>query len=109
MNTQADANLRWTGHALVDVGIAGVCAFLGRGRPEDLTLNDLDRASDFIVETYYQEKRGTYLTCVFMNASFTQPNESRDTTEAFIRQYCRAHRADPDPRGVGERCAFSGL
>ena len=100
MNTQADANLRWTGHALVDVGIAGVCAFLGRGRPEDLTLNDLDRASDFIVETYYQEKRGTYLTCVFMNASFTQPNESRDTTEAFIRQSKRRS----EERRVGKEC-----
>jgi hypothetical protein len=70
------AGLRWTGHALVDVGIAGACAYAQRQRPEDLTLEDLDRVSAFMVDTYYQAKLGTYLSCVFMNASFVQPNES---------------------------------
>src|SRR5437762_2783862 len=102
------AGLRWTGHWLVDVGAAGLCAFAKRERPEDLTLEDLDAASDFLVQTYYQAKLGTYLSCVFMNASFVQPNEGKEKRAAFIRQYLRAHRASPDPRVAGSRCTFSG-
>lgn len=56
--------------------MAGACAYAQRQRPEDLTLEDLDRVSTFIVDTYYQAKLGTYLSCVFINASFVQPNES---------------------------------
>ncbi len=101
--------LRFTGHPLFDVGVAGVCAYAKRERPEDVTLDDLDAVSDFMTETYYGGSMGTYLTCVFMNASFVQPNESADKRERFIRQYVRAHRATPDPQVAGLRCAFSGL
>lgn len=103
------AQLRWTGHALIDVGVAGICAFTKKARPEAVTLDDLDRVSAFMVETYYGDKLGTYLTCVFMNASFVQPSEGKEKREAFIRQYLRAHRATPDTQVSGQRCAFSGL
>lgn len=107
------ANLRFTGHALIDVGVAGVCAFAKRKRPEEVTLDDLDRVSAFMVETYYGEKERlfSYLSCVFMNASFTQANKDQkpETKEAFINQYLRAHRALPDPLVAGQHCAFSGL
>ena len=101
------AGLFWTGHALVDVGIAGLCAFAERRAPEELTLEDLDRAADLMVETYYGEKFKTFLSCVFMNASFVQPKEGPEKREAFIAQYLRAHRASPDPVVAGQRCAFS--
>jgi CRISPR-associated protein Cst1 len=103
------AKLRWTGHALIDVGVAGICAFAKTKAPEDVTLENLDRVSAFMVETYYGEKLGTYLTCVFMNASFVQPNEGKEKRQAFIQQYLRAHRAEPDEILAGQRCAFSGL
>src|SRR5438477_5293987 len=61
----ASCALSYTGHALVDIGLAGLCAFAGRACPEALTLEDLDRASTFLEETYYQGKLGTYLSCVF--------------------------------------------
>jgi CRISPR-associated protein Cst1 len=102
------ALLHWTGHALIDVGIAGLCAFSGRQRPEDLTAEDLDAAADSMIEHYYSGKLGAFLTCVFMNASFVQPSETPPKREAFINQYLRAHRAAPDPRVAGLRCAFSG-
>jgi CRISPR-associated protein Cst1 len=100
--------LRWTGHALIDVGIAGLCAFSERARPADLTLEDLDAAAAFMEERYYDGKLLTYLTCVFMNSSFVQPSESADKRASFIRQYLRAHRAEPSPDVAGRRCVFSG-
>lgn len=100
--------LHWTGHALVDVGMAGLCALAKRAHPEDLTLEDLDSAADFMERHYYGGTLGTYLSCVFMNPSFVQPSEGAEKKKAFIAQYLRAHRATPHPAVAGMRCAFSG-
>lgn len=101
-------DMRWTGHALVDVGIAGVCAFRGRSRPEDITDDDLDAVAAYMEEEYYSGKLLSYLSCVFMNSSFVQPNESPAKRAEFVARYLRAHRAPPDPEVLGLRCAFSG-
>jgi CRISPR-associated protein Cst1 len=103
------AGLKWTGHALVDVGVAGICVHTNRREPEDVTLEDLDEVSEFLTETYYQKKLGTYLTCVFMNASFVQPKEKAEKRKEFYERYLRAHRAGADPAVAGQRCVFSGL
>lgn len=102
------AGLGWTGHALVDVGIAGLCALSNRESPADLTLGDLDAAADLMVKEYYGETFKTFLSCVFMNASFVQPKEGAQKRETFISRYLRAHRASPDPRVAGLRCVYSG-
>jgi CRISPR-associated protein Cst1 len=106
--TPTMAPLAWTGHALVDAGLAGLLAFAEKTEPAALTPEDLDRAADFMVESYYSGKLLSYLTCVFMNASFVQPKEGRDKREAFISHYLRAHRAAPHPDVAGLRCVFSG-
>ncbi len=102
------AGLEWTGHALVDVGIAGLCAHAGVEQPQELTLHHLDTAADLMEREYYSGKFGSYLSVVFMNASFVQPNEGEDKRRAFINQHLRAHRAQSDPRVAGSRCVFSG-
>ena len=108
MTTPSPAILRFTGHPLVDVGIAGLCAFRSRKRPEELTLDDLDAAADFMEQHYYEGKLNPYLTCVFMNSSFVQPNESPEKRARFVQRYLRAHRAEIDPAVAGRRCVFSG-
>lgn len=100
--------LHFTGHALVDVGLAGLWAFAKRARPEELTAEDLDAAGDFMVEHYYGGALTAYLSCVFMNSSFVQPKEGEEKKRAFIAQYLRAHRAAPHSAVRGMRCAFSG-
>jgi CRISPR-associated protein Cst1 len=100
--------LHFTGHALVDVGMAGLCVFAKRARPEDLTPEDLDGAADYMKEHYYGGALNAYLSCVFMNSSFVQPSEGKDKTQAFIAQYLYAHRAAPHPNVAGMLCAFSG-
>jgi len=61
-----------------------------------------------MTEHYYSGKLNSYLTCVFMNASFVQPNEGPEKRDAFRRQYLSAHRATADPAVRGMRCVFSG-
>lgn len=105
----SSAGLFWTGHALCDVGVAGLLAFAEKQRPEDLTLEDLDGASAWMEKQYYSGLLGTFLSCVFMNASFVQPSESPEKRAAFISRYVHGHRASPQPELVGKRCVFSDL
>jgi len=105
------ASLRWTGHALVDVGLAGLCALCGRETPEDLTFGDLDRASDFIAEHYFSGALDPYLTVVFTsNSGYCGPNKVDDPEE--YAEVFRAHRILPKKHllaATSERCVFSGL
>jgi CRISPR-associated protein Cst1 len=102
------AGLRWTGHALLDVGIAGACALNKRSRPEDLTLEDLDHVGDFIARHYFSGALDPYLTVVFTNNSgYCGPNKT--APEQYAEVY-RAHRVAPSQHlraTSGQRCAFS--
>jgi CRISPR-associated protein Cst1 len=110
------AGLRWTGHALLDVGVAGLCALSGRDSPERLTLVDLDKAGDFIAEHYFSGVLDPYLIVIFLNGGYCGPNKVDDPKE--YEEVYRAHRVLPqkhvDPNkhlspATGQRCVFSGL
>jgi CRISPR-associated protein Cst1 len=104
--------LEWTGHGLVDVGIATVCAMRDKSGPETLTLEDLDAVADEIEATYLSGVLDAYLSCVFtMNSEFTNPSKSKYPLERRKREaqnIVRAHRAEPAAEAEGEQCAFSG-
>src|SRR4051794_29614007 len=111
MNSESQtASLRWTGHALVDIGVAGLCAFCKRDSPENMTLIDLDQASDFIAARYFSGALDPYLTVVFTNNSgYCGPNKVEDPEE--YAEVFRAHRVLPKKHllpATGERCIFSG-
>ncbi len=110
------AGLRWTGHALVDVGIAGLCALARKDSPEKLTLADLDKASDFIEEHYFSGALDPYLIVIFLNGGYCGPNKVDDPQD--YEEIYRAHRVSPqkhlNPKkhlspANGQRCVFSGL
>ena len=42
VETLNELKMDWTGHHLVDVGIATICAMVGKSSPEELTMEDLD-------------------------------------------------------------------
>ncbi len=66
--------LRYTGHPLLDVGIATLVAFVGKNRPEDLVEADLEAAADYMAANYKISPMRGYLTVAFPNADgFTQP------------------------------------
>ena len=116
----------WTGHALVDVGIAALCGMTGREEPAALTLEDLDAAAAEMQRYYFSGALASYLTCVFMNSEYVQPDpikkkdESRESYADRIRKKAesrkdyadrilRAHRSNPEEAARGAVCAFSGL
>ena len=53
--------LKYTGHPLVDVGVATITAFAGKQRPEDLTEADLDSIADYIARELSLRARGAGL------------------------------------------------
>jgi CRISPR-associated protein Cst1 len=79
--------------------------------PENLTLDDLDRVSDFITEHYFSGALDPYLTVVFTNNSgYCGPNKVDDPDK--YAEVFRAHRVQPKKHllpATGERCVFSGL
>jgi CRISPR-associated protein Cst1 len=103
--------LHWTGHALVDVGIATLCVMSGKDDPTVLTLEDLDSAAMEMERYYFSGALSSYLTCVFMNSEYVQPG-SGEKKNASRRRYAervlRAHRASADDVAMGQICSFSG-
>lgn len=104
--------MHWTGNPLLDVGIATLCAIANRPMPEDLTLEDLDAAAHEMKEYYFSGLLASYLTCVFMNSEYVQPEigaKKAQTREAYSKRVLFAHTAQPDAGATGLLCAFSGL
>lgn len=99
----------YTGHALVDVGLAGLCALSGRSLPTELHDADLDAGGDFIAEHYFTGALDPYLSVVFTNNSgYAGPNRAKrpgDYAEVF-----RPHRVPPrkhlSAALPGSACAF---
>lgn len=101
--------LKWTGHPLVDVGVATLCAMAGKDDPEKLTLEDLDVAGDEIKQAYTDSVFVSYLSCVYtMNAPYTNPKTGKAAREASLRRLLLPHRGPPDEGLSGLRCVFSG-
>jgi CRISPR-associated protein Cst1 len=104
--------LNWTGHALVDVGIAAVCVMTDKEDPTKLTLEDLDAAADEMERYYFSGALTSYLTCVFMNSEYVQPGtgaRKAETRKRYADRVLRAHRSNPEESAKAEVCVFSGL
>jgi len=49
--------LPFTGHPLVDVGLATITAFAGKVKPEDLDEEDYDAVADYMAKNYVVNPR----------------------------------------------------
>ena len=100
--------LDFTGHPLFDVGLATITALADKDSPKELTLDDLNKAANYI-ETYYTEQPlSSFLTVSLMNSYFTNP-AFKDKPE-FRYGYARhiAKSVGPDVPTSEEVCVFTG-
>jgi hypothetical protein len=107
----SEALLDWTGHPLVDVGIATLCNMCNRDEPSQLTLEDLDTAAGELRGPYFSGILNSYLTCVFMNSEYVQPGsgpKKEQSRQAYVDRVLMAHRWKGDPEAAGLTCVFSG-
>lgn len=108
--------LRYTGHPIVDVGVATVAAFCDKPDPGTLTPEDLEKTARFLEREYFSGKLLPYLSCIFPNAAYVQPGAqpdakvamSREKIAEFKRKVLFGFREPPDPGVEGLRCVFSG-
>ena len=101
--------LKYTGHPLVDVGVATIAAFAGKRDPTKLTEGDLDKTADYIAREYTRPPLKSFFTVAFtVNAGFFQPgyNKQPEKRQIYIERVLRSYRADT-PK-LDERCVFTG-
>ncbi len=101
--------LKYTGHPLVDVGIATITAFVAKRRPDELTEADLDEVADYITREYVRDPLKSFLTVAFPNSGFTQPayNKTPEKRSAYATRVLRNY-GDDTPLLDDEVCVFTG-
>jgi CRISPR-associated protein Cst1 len=100
--------VHWTGHPLVDVGLATLCAMANKKDAQDLTNDDLDGAAEEMAEYFFSGSMNSYLTCVFMNSAYVQPAMGKKEKAEYAKRVLYAHRWPGDEAAKGLRCSFSG-
>jgi CRISPR-associated protein Cst1 len=98
----------WTGHPLVDVGLATLCAMTDKASPTELSLEDLDKAAAEMEETYLSGAMSSYLSCVFPNSGYVNPSMKADQRREYATRILRAHRRVSDAAIAEMRCTFCG-
>lgn len=100
--------LHYTGHPLVDVGIATIAAFVNKHDLTSITEADLDRIADFMARQYVVDPLRSFLTVAFPNSGFTNPAFSKtpEKRDEYAQRVLRGYRAGM-PR-LPEPCVFTG-
>lgn len=100
--------LDYTGHPLVDVGIATIAAFAGKRDPRTLTEADLDQIADYIERNYVVDPLKSFLSVAFPNSGFTQPayNTQPEKRQVYADRVLHAYRSNVPTLDVP--CVFTG-
>jgi CRISPR-associated protein Cst1 len=99
---------RYTGHPLVDVGLASILAFHQKIDPADITDDDLSAVADFIEQHYTVQPLKSFLNVAFLNSGFTQPAFERwpEKRQLYARKVARQY--DVAQTDGSEQCVFTG-
>ena len=106
------AGLRWTGHPLLDHGIATLTASADRergdvNRPEDVTVADLEAFARSLERALQAESIRSHASVLFtINVPYLQPSFSADTKAANAQWLFRLHEVGAD--ASTERCPYCG-
>lgn len=87
--------LTYTGHPILDVGIATLVAFAEKEEPEALTEADLEQVADYMAANYVVNPLKNFLTVAFPLSGFTQPAYEKTPEKRAIygERVLRAFRA----------------
>lgn len=100
--------LTYTGHFMVDVGLATVTAFAGKKGPAQLTEYDFSAIADYMTREYVRQPLRSFLTVAFPNSGFTQPAyfELPETQRDYANRVLRGFVSDTP--ALDEMCVFTG-
>lgn len=88
--------LTYTGHPLVDVGVAVITAFAEKDDPAEVTQSDLATIADYIEMEYGRNPMKSFLTVIFPNSGFTQPafDKQPEKRASYANDVLRGWRED---------------
>lgn len=98
--------LRYTGHPLVDVGVATITAFAEKHQPEQITQEDLEEFGKFLEGVYFGEQWRGLMFVIFPNSAYTQPKLSQEKKDSYRSTFIYGFRTEP--QDVTGRCVFCG-
>lgn len=100
--------LKYTGHPLIDVGVATIWAYSGKRAVDKVTESDLDKVADYIEKYYVANPLKSFLNVAFPNSGFTQPafEKTPERRVNYARRVTRGYRQNTPV--LEERCAFTG-
>lgn len=100
--------LKFTGHPLVDIGIATLTAFAAKRDPTQLTEADLEAAVDYITREFTRQPLKSFLTVAFPNSGFTQPafENSPERRLDYAQRVLRSYQ--DNGQVLEETCVFTG-
>lgn len=101
--------MKYTGHPLLDVGIATIVAFAEKESPEEVVPEDLERIADYMADNYTVPPMRGYLTVAFPNSGYTLPNffEHPDKQQYYADKVLRSFR--PETPTLDDVDPFMGL
>jgi len=90
--------LRYTGHPLVDVGVATITVWSRRQRPEEVTVEDLGKMAEYLEGLLLSKTTAKmYLLFNYSNVPFANPGQQSDahseTRSAYARHVLRGFEA----------------
>jgi CRISPR-associated protein Cst1 len=99
--------LRYTGHPLIDVGVATITAFSKKRRPQDVTEADLEMVAGYLKDIYCHYKPiQNFISSIFLNSHFVQPAKPVKAKEEYADQMLFAFRHDQIATEDDVRCTF---
>ncbi len=100
--------LKYTGHPLVDVGVATITAFADKDDPADVTEEDLAKIADYMEQQYSKNPMKSFLTVIFPNSGFTQPafEKQPEKRAAYANEVLRSWKQGAPT--TSDRCVFYG-
>ncbi|MEW6447856.1 MAG: type I-B CRISPR-associated protein Cas8b1/Cst1 [Bacillota bacterium] len=98
--------LKYTGHPLVDVGVATITAYAKKREPSLVTATDLEQFAKFMEEIYFGGRWRGLMFTIFPNSAYTQPKLSKEKKDAYRETFIYGFRTS-SPKAE-ERCAFCG-
>lgn len=96
--------LKWTGHPLVDAGVAGITAFSGAFDPSEVTAQDLDDFARWARDNFTTKALSSFMATIFLNhMNYGRQEEvNKALAETTVRSYSRTLES------ANERCGFCG-
>lgn len=97
--------LKYTGHPLMDVGVATITAFAGKSDPANITADDLNAIATYIEREYSKNPMKGFIKFIFPNSGFENANMKLENRQLYFQKVLRGWQNEET---LSEQCVFFG-